>query len=108
MSKGVSPAEIRRRGSMDRFVAPRGRFRRTGLLTTALLSLSLAAGMSAVGSSAANPTDTPITYDTNPPRLLAVSTTDPAAHPSLSQCIKQFGLACYMPADIRKAYNVPS
>jgi subtilase family serine protease len=49
-----------------------------------------------------------IVYTANPPRTLAVSTTDPSKFPSPSQCVKQFGLACYTPALIRSAYNVPA
>ena len=48
-------------------------------------------------------------YDTNPPHRYAFSKfVNPAAFPSPSQCVASAGLACYTPALIRKAYNVPA
>ena len=48
-------------------------------------------------------------YDANPPHRFAfVKPASPAAFPTPSQCVAAFGLACYTPALIRSAYDVPS
>ena len=51
-----------------------------------------------------------ITYIANPPRVLAVPANRaiPGAFPPPSQCVALFGLACYTPALMRSAYNVPA
>lgn len=80
---------------------------------------STAAGKSATSSTAAvsrflpsatsgTPNSAPIKYIANPPRRLALATTAPAQFPTPSQCVKQFGLACYTPQLIRTGYDVPS
>ena len=56
-----------------------------------------------------HPRDTSrILYDTNPPAKFAMSASKPGAFPPPSFCVAHFGLACYTPALIRTAYNVPS
>ena len=50
-------------------------------------------------------------YDTNPPNrfAFAASGVQPGAFPfTPSQCVTKFGLACYTPALIHKAYDIPS
>jgi subtilase family serine protease len=48
-------------------------------------------------------------YDTNPPHQFAfAAVSKPAAFPTPSQCVKDFGLACYTPPLIHTAYNIPS
>jgi subtilase family serine protease len=48
-------------------------------------------------------------YDTNPPNRFAFAAPASAAQfPTPSQCVAAYGLACYTPALIRAAYNVPS
>lgn len=48
-------------------------------------------------------------YNTNPPNRFAFAKqTKPAAFPTPSECVANYGLACYTPALIRSAYNVPS
>ena len=47
-------------------------------------------------------------YDTNPPSQFAFAAVKPAQFPTPSECVAIFGLACYTPALIRTAYNVPS
>lgn len=47
-----------------------------------------------------------IIYYANPPMTKAA--VSPAAFPPPSYCVAHFGLACYTPALIRSAYNVPS
>jgi subtilase family serine protease len=47
-------------------------------------------------------------YDTNPPNQFAFAAAKPAQFPTPSQCVAAFGLACYTPALIRTAYDIPS
>ncbi len=47
-------------------------------------------------------------YNTNPPRRFAFAKTKPAAFPTPSQCVAAFGLACYTPALMHTAYNIPT
>jgi subtilase family serine protease len=48
-------------------------------------------------------------YNTNPPNRFAFAKpASPAAFPTPSQCVAAAGLACYTPALIRSAYDVPS
>ncbi|TAM74759.1 hypothetical protein EPN44_10140 [bacterium] len=55
------------------------------------------------------PNGTPIIYQANPPRRLALASEGPAAFPfTPSQCVTQFGVACYTPAEIRAGYDVPA
>ena len=75
-----------------------------------VLSLVIGAVFMHAGAAAAATTgnSAPITYIANPPmRLSTISATSPSAFPTPQQCIAEFGLACYTPADIRQAYNVP-
>jgi subtilase family serine protease len=49
------------------------------------------------------------TYTADPPRKMMISSAAGVrqAFPTPSQCVAAFGLACYTPALMRKAYNVP-
>ena len=48
-------------------------------------------------------------YNTNPPNRFAFAGVAPRAFPfTPSQCVANFGLACYTPDLIRKAYNIPA
>ncbi|TAM56383.1 hypothetical protein EPN52_14855 [bacterium] len=60
-------------------------------------------------ASSGAPNATPIIYQANPPRRLALASEGPAAFPfTPSQCVQQFGVACYAPAQIRAGYDVPA
>jgi subtilase family serine protease len=55
------------------------------------------------------PDSSDIIYNANPPNRLAYAAgTKPASFPSPSQCVQDFGLACYTPAEIHAAYNIPN
>jgi subtilase family serine protease len=47
-------------------------------------------------------------YVTNPPHRFAFAKAQPAAFPTPSQCVIDFGLACYTPALIHMAYDIPT
>lgn len=76
-----------------------------------ILSLVAGAFFAHSGAAAAATTGnaTPITYLANPPmKASQISATSPAGFPSPQQCAATYGFACYTPAEIRKAYNVPA
>jgi subtilase family serine protease len=56
---------------------------------------------------AAGPSSSSIVYLAQPPHRFAFASL-PASFPSPSQCVARYGLACYTPAEIRTAYDVPS
>lgn len=59
-------------------------------------------------ASAATADATPITYIAKPPmKLLGPAAQAKPGFLTPSYCIANFGLACYTPAEIRKAYNIP-
>ncbi len=78
-----------------------------------VLSLVVGAFFVHSGAAAASPTATNsnsgnITYIANPPmKLSTITATSPSAFPTPAQCVAAFGLACYTPAEIRQAYNIP-
>lgn len=75
------------------------------VLGAAMLGASLATSPAQAAS--ANPSA--ITYHANPPHRLAFAASAPARFSlTPSQCVKDFGLACYTPSEIRTAYDVPS
>ncbi len=78
-------------------------------LPAAVLSIAGLAVFSGTGSlaQAASGNSTPIIYTASPPHAFAFSKVT-AGFPSPSQCVKQYGLACYTPQEIRTAYDVPS
>jgi len=79
--------------------------------TGRLLSAAAAAGIAlALSGPAAIAGNGDITYTVNPPYKLlkTASRSTPHAFPTPSQCVALFGLACYTPALMRAAYNVPS
>jgi subtilase family serine protease len=55
-----------------------------------------------------SPNTSEITYNVTPPHSIKPATVTPGAFPPPSVCIAAFGLACYTPALIRAAYNVPA
>ena len=57
--------------------------------------------------SAASGTSSDIVYTANPPHVFALAASPASGLPTDSQCIKDFGLGCYTPQDIRAAYDVP-
>jgi len=74
--------------------------------------LSLVAGAffahSGSAAAAAKVNNTPITYIANPPvKPASFKATSRADFPSVQACIAAYGLACYTPAEIRAAYNIP-
>ncbi len=69
-----------------------------------LLTLFLATGLAATNLYAQN-----FNYVTNPPHQFAFSAAKvKPAFPPPSQCVAEAGLACYTPALIHAAYNIPS
>lgn len=80
----------------------------TGRCWRAIFALPLLL-LSAPLAHAASLNSSPITYYANPPHQFAFSTSSMGqSFPSPAQCEKTYGLACYTPAEIRKAYNIPS
>lgn len=76
-----------------------------------ILSLVAGAFFAHYGAAAAAPTGnaSPITFIANPPvRPANFAPTSRAEFPSVQQCIAAYGLACYTPDEIRKAYNIPA
>lgn len=49
-----------------------------------------------------------IVYQASPPNRFALASASAGGLPDTAQCIASFGLACYTPAQIRRAYNVPA
>lgn len=76
-------------------------------LVGALVFLVFSGAVSGLGT-AASGNSTPIVYLASPPHVLAKNVSASAGLPDTAQCIQDFGLACYTPAQIRKAYDVPS
>ncbi len=77
-----------------------------GLASTALaLGVSLAAGGAAT---AAGTDSSAIVYTVHPLARQYSTGTKPGALPTPSQCLARVGLACYTPALIRKAYDIPA
>ena len=78
-------------------------------LPLAVLGIASLAAFTGTGSlaQAASGNSTPIIYTASPPHAFAFSKVT-AGLPSPSQCVKQYGLACYTPQEIRTAYDVPS
>jgi subtilase family serine protease len=76
-----------------------------GLASTALaVGVSLAAGSTAT---AAGTDSSTIVYTVHPLARQFSTGTKAATFPSPSQCVSKIGLACYTPALVRKAYNIP-
>ncbi|GAA2498304.1 hypothetical protein GCM10009858_40810 [Terrabacter carboxydivorans] len=75
-----------------------------GLAATALaLGTSFAAGSAATAAGS----DGDIVYTVHPLTKQFSTGTRPGALPTPSQCVARIGLACYTPALIRKAYDIP-
>jgi subtilase family serine protease len=70
-------------------------------------SLALLLSLGGVSAAAATSSST-ITYVAKPFKVFAFAATPTGGFPTPSQCVKRYGLACYTPALIRKAYDVPS
>jgi subtilase family serine protease len=79
-----------------------------GLVLGAISATCLTLALSGPAAAGGNGSD--IVYTANPPHklLMAASRSAPHAFPSPSQCVAQFGFACYTPALMRAAYNVPA
>jgi len=76
-----------------------------GLASSALaLGTTFAAGSAA---SAAGTDGSDIVYTVHPLTKQFSTGTKPGALPTPSQCVARIGLACYTPALIRKAYDIP-
>ena len=75
----------------------------------AALGIAALATFSGAGSlaQAASGNSSPIIYTASPPHAFAFSKVT-QGFPSPSQCVKDYGLACYTPQEIRTAYDVPS
>jgi subtilase family serine protease len=72
---------------------------------------ALAVGMGVPAASAASTASGTVTYNVSPLMHLAIAANGatPAGFPfTPSQCVTNFGLACYGPQDFRTAYNVPA
>jgi subtilase family serine protease len=74
------------------------------IASAALVGAAAAAATPGVAAAGSGGT---ITYSVHP-LTRQFSTGTPAALPVTSQCIAQVGLACYTPAQIRKAYDIPA
>ncbi|GGM86516.1 hypothetical protein GCM10009721_09130 [Terrabacter tumescens] len=78
-----------------------------GLTATALaLGTSLVAGSATATAAGTDKSD--IVYTVHPLTKQYSTGTHPGALPAPSQCIARIGLACYTPALIRKAYDIPA
>lgn len=78
-----------------------------GLTATALaLGTSLVAGSAT--ATAAGTDNSDIVYTVHPLTKQYSTGTHPGALPTPSQCVARIGLACYTPALIRKAYDIPA
>jgi subtilase family serine protease len=71
-------------------------------LLTAVAAVALASPASAAGGGNGD-----FDYTVHPLSKF-MSSTKPAAFPTPSQCVAAFGLACYTPAEIRTAYDIPA
>lgn len=60
------------------------------------------------GFAASNLNAQSFNYIANPPNRFAFAKAKPAGFPTPSQCAADFGLACYTPALMHTAYNIPS
>jgi subtilase family serine protease len=85
------------------------RIARRGASLAAGLALGAALAFTALGppATAAGGSSAPIVYLAQPPNRFAFARL-PAQFPTPSQCVAQYGLDCYTPAEIRAAYDVPS
>jgi len=85
------------------------RFSRLSALASLLGIVSLlAASAPGAGSLAASGNPSTIIYSANPPSAYAFSKAPASGFPTPSQCVADYGLACYTPQLIRSAYDVPS
>lgn len=67
----------------------------------------VALGMAGIGQ-AASTNDSTIVYEAHPPHVFGVAAGSKSGLPDTARCIDTFGLACYTPAQIRNAYDIPS
>jgi subtilase family serine protease len=88
-----------------RMTVPRRRTR--WLATAGALALSVAAAAFSLPDAASAATPATHHYSVHP-LVRQYSTGKPNALPQPSECIANYGLACYTPAQIRKAYNIPA
>lgn len=80
-----------------------------GVLSLVVGAFFVHSGAAAASPAANNSNSGTITYTANPPtKLSTITATSPSAFPTPAQCVAAFGLACYTPAEIRQAYNVPA
>jgi subtilase family serine protease len=82
----------------------KGRTIRLAAAAVGVLALSGVAGASAASASGGNTSN--IVYSANPPRTQAFSGV--TAKNTQASCVKNYGLNCYGPSDIRAAYNIPA
>lgn len=81
---------------------------RVAIAATALaLGTAMAIGSTAQAASGGNP-NANIVYHVGPQTKVFAQGIKPSALPTPSQCLATYGLICYTPQEIRKAYNVPS
>ena len=77
-----------------------------GVLALVIAGLSIHAGSAAASAN----NNSPITYLANPPVRQMNKALMKSGHqlPTTAECIAAVGLACYTPAQIRTAYNIPA
>jgi subtilase family serine protease len=79
------------------------------LAAGATAALALATGLSISSPASAQGSNTgAIVYHVHPFTHLFQRGSKPGAFPSPQQCVKQYGLACYTPSEIRQAYDIPA
>ncbi|HET7385861.1 MAG TPA: S53 family peptidase [Nocardioidaceae bacterium] len=88
------------------------RRRPAALAAAATSALALAAGLSISApadaqQSTATTNSSDIVYHVHPLTHLFTNDATPGAFPSPQECVKQYGLACYTPDEIRTAYDIP-
>jgi subtilase family serine protease len=83
---------------------------RYGLVAAVIGAGALAVGIGVPAASAASTASSTIYYNVNPITKLAFPATSalPGQLPTPSQCVSEFGLACYTPQDFRTGYDVPA
>ncbi|MCL2542060.1 MAG: S53 family peptidase [Nocardioidaceae bacterium] len=76
----------------------------SGMAATAAIGLAIAATTGATAQAAGGA----VQWSVHPEQIKApFAGSKPAALPTPSQCLSDYGLACYTPTDIRSAYDIP-
>ena len=81
--------------------------RRAALAAGVAMLTAVAAVALSSPATAASPSNGGFVYTVHPLSKFMAST-KPAAFPTPSQCVAAYGIACYTPAEIRTAYDIPA